>query len=178
MEVLKPDYKKNIQELRKIIYDEPMTSLEKAVFWTEYLIRHKSTKHLAYSGTNIPFYQKYFLDFITIALIVICLLCKLLQVTIKSILLNANEKVKTSWTDLNLIIHSGLSLQSGKWACKAELIWWYNQSNNLWFNLWKTIIRNIIFRSSLNEIKNFRSKRLKLWVFMAVFYESQIKWNA
>lgn len=96
MEVLKPDYKKNIQELRKIIYDEPMTSLEKAVFWTEYLIRHKSTKHLAYSGTNIPFYQKYFLDFITIALIVICLLCKLLQVTIKSILLNANEKVKTS----------------------------------------------------------------------------------
>ena len=95
-EVLKPAYKNSIQGLRKLIYDQPMTSMEKAVFWTEYMIRHKSTKHLAYHGIQIPFYQKYFLDFISIAVIVICLLCKLVQVAIKSILFSSNEKVKTS----------------------------------------------------------------------------------
>ncbi|XP_037045234.1 UDP-glucosyltransferase 2-like [Bradysia coprophila] len=67
-EMLKPIYKQNVQTLKELVNDQPMTSREKAVWWTEYVIRHKGAKHLEYPGRAVPFYQKYCLDFISIAL--------------------------------------------------------------------------------------------------------------
>lgn len=69
MEMLKPEYKENIQKLRELIYDQPMTSRERAVWWTEYVIRHKGAKHLTFEKRNVPFYEKYFLDFLLIGLL-------------------------------------------------------------------------------------------------------------
>jgi UDP:flavonoid glycosyltransferase YjiC (YdhE family) len=77
-EIMKPTYKKNIQHLRELIHDQPMTSLEKSVWWTEYVMRHKTTKHLEYVGTKIPFYQKYFLDFIGVGIIAVLVVLKIL----------------------------------------------------------------------------------------------------
>ena len=91
-EMLKPKYKKNIEELRDLIYDEPMTSRERAVWWTEYVIRHKGAKHLKYAGRNTPFYQRYWLDFISIGLLIIVATIKSILVIIK--LLRTNKKVK------------------------------------------------------------------------------------
>ena len=65
-EVLKPEYKENIKKLRDLIYDQPMSPREKAVWWIEYVIRHKGAKHFDYSGKEVPFYEKYFLDFAAI----------------------------------------------------------------------------------------------------------------
>jgi glucuronosyltransferase len=70
-EMLKPKYKQNIVKLRELVYDQPMTSRERAVWWTEYVIRHRGAKHLEYPGRQVPFYQKYWLDFIGLALLVI-----------------------------------------------------------------------------------------------------------
>ncbi|KAG4079652.1 hypothetical protein HA402_010432 [Bradysia odoriphaga] len=67
-EMLKPIYKQNVQTLKELVNDQPMTSREKAVWWTEYVIRHKGARHLEYPGRAVPFYQKYCLDFISIAL--------------------------------------------------------------------------------------------------------------
>lgn len=39
-----------------------MSSVEKAVWWIEYTIRHKGTKHLRYPGLDVPLYQYYYLD--------------------------------------------------------------------------------------------------------------------
>lgn len=64
LEVLKPEYKQNMIKLRDLVYDQPMTSLDKAIFWTEYVIRHKGVKHLEFAGRNVPYYQQYCLDFI------------------------------------------------------------------------------------------------------------------
>ncbi|CAG9808016.1 unnamed protein product [Chironomus riparius] len=66
LEVLKPEYKQNMVKLRDLVYDQPMTSLDKAIFWTEYVIRHKGVKHLEFAGRNVPYYQQYCLDFIAI----------------------------------------------------------------------------------------------------------------
>jgi glucuronosyltransferase len=68
-EMLKPKYKQNIIKLRELVYDQPMTSRERAVWWTEYVIRHRGAKHLEYPGRLVPFYQKYWLDFISIFLL-------------------------------------------------------------------------------------------------------------
>lgn len=73
-EILKPKYKENIRKLKELVNDQPMSSRERAVWWTEYVIRHKGAKHLEYPGRAVPFYQKYCLDFITIAFVFVGLI--------------------------------------------------------------------------------------------------------
>lgn len=62
VEVMQPKYRENIKKFKKLVYDEPMSSREKAVWWVEHVIRHKGAKHLKYPARNVPFYQRYCLD--------------------------------------------------------------------------------------------------------------------
>ncbi|KAF5287797.1 hypothetical protein FQA39_LY15733 [Lamprigera yunnana] len=55
-------YKKRVKELAELARDQPVDSLEKAVWWTEYVIRHKGAKHLRSPLLDIPTYQYYLLD--------------------------------------------------------------------------------------------------------------------
>lgn len=57
----------------EISKDEPMKSLDKAVWWIEYVIRHRGAKHLRYHGRTIPFYQYHFFDVIGFVLITMIL---------------------------------------------------------------------------------------------------------
>ncbi|CAL4087206.1 unnamed protein product, partial [Meganyctiphanes norvegica] len=41
-----PKYKSSASAVSKIIRDQPETPVERAVFWTEYVIRHKGAPHL------------------------------------------------------------------------------------------------------------------------------------
>lgn len=66
LEALKPEYKQNMKKLRDLVYDQPMPSLDKAIYWTEYIIRHKGVKHLEFAGRKVPYYEQYCLDFIAI----------------------------------------------------------------------------------------------------------------
>lgn len=61
-EVMQPKYRENIKKFKELVYDEPMSSREKAVWWVEHVIRHKGAKHLKYPARNVPFYQRYCLD--------------------------------------------------------------------------------------------------------------------
>lgn len=70
-ELMKPEYGVNMHNLHELVYDQPMTSLSKAIFWIEYVIRHKGAKHLEFKGKHVPFYQAYCLDFIAIFVIVV-----------------------------------------------------------------------------------------------------------
>ncbi|XP_065172842.1 UDP-glucuronosyltransferase 1A9-like [Atheta coriaria] len=53
-------YRENVKRLAERIQDEPMTPLEKAIWWTEYVIRHKGAQHL--KGPRIPVWQYYYFD--------------------------------------------------------------------------------------------------------------------
>lgn len=64
-------YKQNVEELQKVVQDQPMSSLEKAVWWTEYTVRHRGAKHLAYPGVKVPAYQLYYLDVMAAYFIII-----------------------------------------------------------------------------------------------------------
>lgn len=48
-----------------------MTGTQKAVWWTEYVIRHKGTKHLRGGAVDIPLYQYYLLDVIGSILVIL-----------------------------------------------------------------------------------------------------------
>ncbi|KAF2902531.1 hypothetical protein ILUMI_03654 [Ignelater luminosus] len=70
LEVLKnPSYRNRVKELAELAKDQPMTGLERAVWWTEYVLRHKGTKHLRSPALDIPSYQYYLLDVIGFCLL-------------------------------------------------------------------------------------------------------------
>lgn len=48
-----------------------MNGLEKAVWWTEYVIRNKGAKHLRNPAADLPLYQYFLLDVIGLLLSVI-----------------------------------------------------------------------------------------------------------
>ncbi|CAG9792443.1 unnamed protein product [Diatraea saccharalis] len=53
-EILNNDsYRRNIVRLKNIIQDRPQSSLERAVWWTEYVIRHGGAKHLRSPAANM-----------------------------------------------------------------------------------------------------------------------------
>jgi len=54
--------------------DEPMPSKEKAVYWVEYVLRHRGTKHMRMSFMDLPFYQHYLIDVIAVIIMVVLLI--------------------------------------------------------------------------------------------------------
>lgn len=52
-------------EVSEAMTDEPMNGLEKAVFWVEYVIRHKGAKYLTSPLKDTPWYKFLLLDVIS-----------------------------------------------------------------------------------------------------------------
>ncbi|RZC42789.1 UDP-glucuronosyltransferase 2B9, partial [Asbolus verrucosus] len=71
-------YRNKIKEVRDILYDRPMTGLEKAIWWSEYVIRHKGAKHLRSSTADISWFHYLLLDVVLVVIsisIIIIYLC-------------------------------------------------------------------------------------------------------
>ncbi|XKL68000.1 hypothetical protein PGB90_003491 [Kerria lacca] len=51
------EYRNNMKELSKIFKDRPMSPLDTALYWIEYVLRHKGAKHMRSESANIPLYQ-------------------------------------------------------------------------------------------------------------------------
>lgn len=49
--------------------DRPISALDNAIYWVEYVIRHKGAGYLRSWGADVPFYQYYLLDIGAIAII-------------------------------------------------------------------------------------------------------------
>lgn len=76
-------YKENVIALSKLVKDQPMSSIEKAVWWIEYTIRHKGTKHLRYPGLDVPTYQYYYFDVIGAYLVILIIIVAFLRFVIR-----------------------------------------------------------------------------------------------
>lgn len=61
-----------MDHLAKLVEDQPMKSLDRVVWWIEYVLRHKGARHL--KAPQIPWYLYFMLDFIGAALISACLI--------------------------------------------------------------------------------------------------------
>ncbi|XP_036889522.1 UDP-glucuronosyltransferase 2A1 isoform X1 [Sturnira hondurensis] len=59
-----PSYKENAMRLSRIQHDQPMKPLDRAVFWIEFVMRHKGAKHLRPAAHNLTWFQYYSLDVI------------------------------------------------------------------------------------------------------------------
>lgn len=57
-------YKENIDKLSILFKDRPTPILDTALYWIEYVIRHKGAPHLRTVSVNLPWYQYFLLDII------------------------------------------------------------------------------------------------------------------
>jgi glucuronosyltransferase len=74
-------YRENAQRLSRIFRDQPLTQLEQAVYWTEYVIRHNGAPHLRSAVLCLAWYQYFLLDVIAVlALAIVSVLLFLLLV--------------------------------------------------------------------------------------------------
>ncbi|XP_006916568.1 UDP-glucuronosyltransferase 2B31 isoform X4 [Pteropus alecto] len=59
-----PSYKENAMKLSRIHHDQPMKPLDRAVFWIEFVMRHKGAKHLRPASYDLNWFQYHSLDVI------------------------------------------------------------------------------------------------------------------
>lgn len=61
-------YRQNILKIRDLMNDQPQSPLERAVWWTEHVLRHGGTRHLRSPAWFLSWRQYYEVDFIVIIL--------------------------------------------------------------------------------------------------------------
>ncbi|XP_023410869.1 UDP-glucuronosyltransferase 2B31-like isoform X3 [Loxodonta africana] len=59
-----PSYKENAVRLSAIHHDQPVKPLDRAIFWVEFVMRHKGAKHLRPASLSLTWYQYHSLDVI------------------------------------------------------------------------------------------------------------------
>ncbi|XP_015426915.1 PREDICTED: UDP-glucuronosyltransferase 2B31-like isoform X2 [Myotis davidii] len=59
-----PSYKENAMKLSRIHHDQPVKPLDQAVFWIEFVMRHKGAKHLRPAAHDLTWFQYHSLDVI------------------------------------------------------------------------------------------------------------------
>ncbi|KAK5638260.1 hypothetical protein RI129_012555 [Pyrocoelia pectoralis] len=76
-------YKEKLKKLTQLASDQPMTGIERAIWWTEYVIRHKGAKHFRSPYLDIPFYQYYLMDVIFVLFLVFLVLSGVVYMSFK-----------------------------------------------------------------------------------------------
>ncbi|XP_033182687.1 UDP-glucuronosyltransferase 2C1-like [Anabas testudineus] len=57
-----PSYRKNMQHLSELHHDQPLSPMDTAIFWIEYVIRNRGASHLQSAGFSLPWYSYFCLD--------------------------------------------------------------------------------------------------------------------
>ncbi|XP_025201283.1 UDP-glucuronosyltransferase 2B20-like [Melanaphis sacchari] len=78
-------YKKNAETVSKIFKDQPMSQADSVVYWTEYVLRHKSAQHFKSRALNLRWYQYYLLDVLALIFVFISVVIFITTKVFKSI---------------------------------------------------------------------------------------------
>lgn len=74
--------------------DEEIPSLQRAVYWTEYIIRHRGAHHLRSPLIDMPFWKYYMLDIVGFLVFLLILYVSVLCLAIKKI----KDYIFSKWT--------------------------------------------------------------------------------
>ncbi|XP_041860498.1 UDP-glucuronosyltransferase 2A2-like [Melanotaenia boesemani] len=91
-------YKQNMIKLSQLHHDKPIKPIDNAVFWIEYVMRHKGAAHLRTESFKLPWYAYYCLDvmavFVACGLLIIVLICVFCRCLIKSLIRTKKSKLE------------------------------------------------------------------------------------
>ncbi|XP_042561070.1 UDP-glucuronosyltransferase 2A1-like [Clupea harengus] len=65
-----PSYRENMQRLSRLHRDQPMKPLDRALFWIEFVMRHKGAAHLRTESYKMPWYTYHSVDVVLFLLAV------------------------------------------------------------------------------------------------------------
>ncbi|XP_047539477.1 UDP-glucosyltransferase 2-like isoform X5 [Vanessa atalanta] len=80
-------FRENVVKLRNIMRDQPLSPLERAVWWTEYVLRHEGATHLRSPAAHIHWTEYYALDLVLFLLSSFVILLLILMFIIRKALL-------------------------------------------------------------------------------------------
>nr|QPA18395.1 UDP-gluconosyltransferase [Trialeurodes vaporariorum] len=90
-----PSFRENAREISRRTKDRLGTAMERAIYWTEYVIRHKGAHHLKPYSVFLPFYQYLLLDVLGFSLLVSLAIYKLIKLLVfKSLCSDSRSKVE------------------------------------------------------------------------------------
>nr|CAD7199350.1 unnamed protein product [Timema douglasi] len=69
----KPTYLKNAKRISKIYLDQPKPPMDLAVYWTEYVIRHKGAPHLRSASLDLNWFQLHLLDVAAVLILILAI---------------------------------------------------------------------------------------------------------
>ncbi|KAJ6641713.1 UDP-glucosyltransferase 2 [Pseudolycoriella hygida] len=78
-------YKSNVKRISSLYRDRPLSAIETAIFWIEYVIRHNGAKHLQYPGVELNFFQQNSLDVIGFLFVVFYIVLKTFKFILKKL---------------------------------------------------------------------------------------------
>ncbi|GLH09941.1 UDP-glucuronosyltransferase [Gryllus bimaculatus] len=87
-------YRENMKKLSAKFRDEQQTPLERAVFWSEYVLRHKGAPHLQSAAKDLNFIQYFLLDVLAFIFLIPALLITVLYWACTRRKRNQNRKHK------------------------------------------------------------------------------------
>uniref|UniRef100_A0A1B6DZV4 UDP-glucuronosyltransferase n=1 Tax=Clastoptera arizonana TaxID=38151 RepID=A0A1B6DZV4_9HEMI len=85
-EIIKPSYKEAAKRQSAILHDNPLPPLDNAIFWIEYVMRHKGAEHLRTGAAELSWYQYFLIDVIVFVTTIILSVLALLLFLFKEIL--------------------------------------------------------------------------------------------
>ncbi|CAG9840625.1 unnamed protein product [Diabrotica balteata] len=91
-----PKYKEEMKKAKAILLDQPMKGVEKAVWWIEYVIRHKGAKHLRSPAADMSFFEYFMVDVVLFLLtcIAVVLYSAYKLLTVLRAMLRSSKKIK------------------------------------------------------------------------------------
>lgn len=90
-----PFYTNNMKRLSSLHRDKPMHPLETALYWTEYVMRHKGATHLLTESYKMPWYSYHSLDVISFLLTILFLLTAITVGSIRFLYIRLCRKNKS-----------------------------------------------------------------------------------
>lgn len=107
-------YKRDVKYRQSLLKDQKESPLERGVYWTEYVIRHKGAYHLQSPSKDMTFFQYYLLDvtliFITSLLLISVLISYTLRYGFKVLVdLLQNRRMKKLFHNTNDFIPKSVS---------------------------------------------------------------------
>ncbi|XP_041659600.1 UDP-glucuronosyltransferase 1A5-like [Cheilinus undulatus] len=95
-EVLYQDsYRQNIQRLSRLHRDLPLAPMDQAVFWVEYVIRHKGAPHLRTEAYKMPWYSYHSLDVLLVLMTAVTVLLLSALAVLRFLCCRCRRKSKT-----------------------------------------------------------------------------------
>ncbi|XP_044753278.1 UDP-glycosyltransferase UGT5-like [Coccinella septempunctata] len=90
-----PKYKQNAAIRSKLFHDRPMKPLDEAVYWVEYVIRHRGAEHLRVAALKLSWYQYILLDVFGFILVALSIVVYILRMILMKVCCGKPDKVKS-----------------------------------------------------------------------------------